>query len=269
MDSKTPDRATALPKLVDDLQARGRYSFTRAEVARHAGRTSLAIEASLRRLKRRGRVASPRRGFYVLVPVEYREAGCPPASWFIDDLMRFIGQPYYVGLLSAAAVHGAAHQQPMVFQVVTDRPTRPARAGRVRVVFHMSRHVKEVPAANVQTETGTMRVSSPEVTAFDLVRFPRAAGHLNNVATVLVELSEKIRADALAALAGSYAVPDVQRLGYLLERLGHARLAEPLHAWLQRRRYRPVLLAAGRPRRRRSPDARWRVVPNESVEADL
>jgi hypothetical protein len=49
-------------------------------------------------------------------PLEYREAGGPPASWFIDDLMRFLGQPYYVGLLSAAAIHGAAHQQPMVFQ---------------------------------------------------------------------------------------------------------------------------------------------------------
>jgi len=31
-----------------------------------------------------------------------------------------------VGVLSAAAIHGAAHQQPMIFQVVTDKPTRPA-----------------------------------------------------------------------------------------------------------------------------------------------
>jgi hypothetical protein len=50
-------------------------------------------------------------GVAVVVPPEYREAGCPPASWFIHDLMRFLGQPYYVALLTAAAIHGAAHQQ--------------------------------------------------------------------------------------------------------------------------------------------------------------
>ena len=117
-----------LAAFVEDLQARGRYTFTRAEGASGKDRSDVALEAALRRLKRRGRIASPRRGFYVLVPVEYREAGCPPANWFIDDLMRFLKQPYYVGLLSAAAIHGAAHQQPMVFQVVTDRLASAASA---------------------------------------------------------------------------------------------------------------------------------------------
>ena len=33
--------------------------------------------------------------------------------------MQFCRCEYYVGLLSAAALYGAAHQQPMVFQVLT------------------------------------------------------------------------------------------------------------------------------------------------------
>ena len=127
-----------LAAFVDGLQAQGRYTFTRSEATGAQGRSEVALKAALQRLKRQGRIASPRRGFYVLVPLEYREAGGPSASWFIGDLMRFLGQPYYVGLLSAAAIHGAAHQQPMVFQVITDRPTRPAGAGRVRIEFHMS-----------------------------------------------------------------------------------------------------------------------------------
>ncbi|MGH7573003.1 MAG: type IV toxin-antitoxin system AbiEi family antitoxin domain-containing protein [Gemmatimonadota bacterium] len=57
-------------------------------------------------------------------------------SWLIDDLMRFLEQPYYVGLLSAAAIHGAGYQQPMVFQVITDQPTREIRIGRQRIEFH-------------------------------------------------------------------------------------------------------------------------------------
>lgn len=101
--------------------------------------------------------------------------------------MRYLGQPYYVGLLSAAAIHGAAHQQPMVFQVVTSKPTREMRAGKVAIRFSMSSLVESLPVIEQQTETGTMRVATPETCAFDLVRYPEAAGHLSNAATVLAE----------------------------------------------------------------------------------
>jgi predicted transcriptional regulator of viral defense system len=269
MASKRHPAPRPLAAFVEDLQARGRYTFTRTEAASALERSDAALRAALRRLKQRGRIASPRRGFYVLIPLEYREAGSPPASWFIDDLMRFLGQPYYVGLLSAAAVHGAAHQQPMAFQVVTDRPTRPARTGRVRIEFHMRRHLESTPVLSVQTETGSMRVSTPEATAYDLVRFAPAAGHLSNVATVLGELAEKLDPIVLVELAPSYAVPEVQRLGFLLERVGEPALAASLAAWLESRRHRPVLLAPRQAGGEVPPDPRWRVIPNEPVEADL
>ncbi|HAK94450.1 MAG TPA: hypothetical protein DCM87_05480, partial [Planctomycetes bacterium] len=111
-----------MARWVEKLQSEGRYTFARQEAQVKTGRGFVAAQSALRRLKRQGRIVSPKRGFYVVVPPEYRAAGSPPASWFIDDLMRHIGQPYYVGLLSAAAIHGAAHQQPMVFQVVTGKP---------------------------------------------------------------------------------------------------------------------------------------------------
>jgi predicted transcriptional regulator of viral defense system len=141
--------------------------------------------------------------------------GCPPANWFIHDLMRFLSQPYYVGILSAAAIHGAAHQQPMLFQVVTDRPTRPAQAGRVRIGFHMGRHIETAPVVEIQTETGSMWVPTSEATAFDLVRFAPSARHIGNVITVLSEIVEKIDSKALTALADLYAISDIQRLGYI------------------------------------------------------
>lgn len=260
---------TSMTAFVDALQAKGRYTFTLTEAMEADERSAVALEAALRRLKQKGRIASPRRGFYVVVPVEYREAGCPPANWFIDDLMRFLGQPYYVSILSAAAIHGAAHQQPMLFQVVTDRPTRPARAGRVRIGFHMGRHMGQVPVVAIQTETGTMRVSTPEATAFDLVRFAPAAGHIGNVVTVLGELAEKIDPQPLAQIADLYALSDVQRLGYLLEQLGEKRLADPLAERLQTRRYRPILLAPGQAKGDSPIDPRWRIIPNEKVEVEF
>ena len=42
-------------------------------------------------------------------------------EWYIDSLMRHEKRSYYVGLLTAAAAHGAAHQAGMEFQVVTDK----------------------------------------------------------------------------------------------------------------------------------------------------
>lgn len=269
MSTQINQRSTTLAEAVDHLQSRGRYTFTRDELDKMGARSEVAWQAALRRLKRQGRIASPRRGFYVVVPLEYRVAGCPPASWFIDDLMRYLGQPYYVGLLSASALHGAAHQQPMVFQVVTDRPTRPMSAGRVHIELHQSRVVAEVPVDATQTSTGAMRVATPEATAFDLVRYPEACGHWSNVATVLAELAESLDGPRLSALAPLFKIPDVQRLGFLLERVGQFGPAEPLLEWLQQRRVRPVPLRTDWKRGERSPDPRWRVIPNEEPEVDL
>jgi hypothetical protein len=253
---------------VEHLQSRGRYTFTRTQAESDTERSFIAAQTALRRMKQQGRVASPRRGFYVVVPPEYRAAGSPPASWFIDDLMRYLGQPYYVGLLSAAAIHGAAHQQPMVFQAVTSKPTREMRAGKVAIRFYMSGLVESLPVIEQQTETGTMRVAAPETCAFDLVRYPGAAGHLSNAATVLAELAERLDARKLAAVAPLVRLPDVQRLGYLLDAVGQGELAAPLAEWLATRQPRAVLLQPGEGADA-GVDTRWHVVPNAGLEADV
>lgn len=245
---------------VEQLQSTGRYTFTGSRVESETERSSVAVQTALRRLKEQGRIVSPRRGFYVVVPPEYRATGSPPASWFIDELMRHLDQSYYVGLLSAAAIHGAAHQQPMVFQVVTDRPTREMRAGKVTIRFSMSGKVEQVPTTRIQTETGTMRVATPETAAFDLVRYQAAAGHLSNIATVLGELAERVDGQALVRIAHLVKVPDVQRLGYLLDAAGERELATSLAEWIKTRHPRVVPLPPGEPAAAEIDD-RWRVRP--------
>ena len=252
---------------VEELQSRGRYTFTRAQAESDTKRSFVAVQTALRRLKERGRIVSPRRGFYVVVPPEYRATGAPPASWFIDDLMHHLRQPYYVGLLSAAAAHGAGHQQPMVFQVVTSHPTRPMCVGKVAIHFSMSTRVERFPVIDTATETGTMRVATPEVTAFDLVRFSGSAGHTSHVATVLSELGERLDARALVAIAPLVRVPDVQRLGYLLDAVGHGEAAAPLAEWLRSQRPRAIPLHPGATGGV-APDRRWHVMANVDVEVD-
>ena len=133
----------------------------------------------------------------------------------------------------------------------------------------MSRRLESAPVVEVQTDTGSMRVSTPETTAFDLVRFAPAAGHLSNVATVLGELAETIDPAALANLASLYVVPVTQRLGYLLDLLGEGELAESLADALVGRRCRTILLLPGQATGLDPPHPRWRVIPNERVEVDL
>jgi len=255
--------------IVDGFQSRGRYTFSFAEMSMAFGGSATALRSAIRRLKEKGRLVSPCREFYVIVPVEYRSLGSPPASWFVDDLMRFAGKLYYVGLLSAAAVYGAAHQQPQQFQVVTEMPTRPMMTGRVRIAFVRKRDIRHVATQQVKTETGYMTVSTPEVTVFDLVRHARLCGHLNNVATVLSELAGSIDFARLQDAAARATVPEVQRAGYLLELVGEEAPAERIAEHLRHRRVRPVLLRPGASADGKPLDERWRLIINENVEPDL
>ena len=99
------------------LLSTGRMVFSREE-ARHAlGVSSGALLDAAERQQRKQNLVSPRRGFYVIVPPQHLAWGAPPPPWYIDDLMRHEGRPYYVGLLKAAELYGATHQAVMEFQM--------------------------------------------------------------------------------------------------------------------------------------------------------
>jgi len=260
---------STLHEWIEALPEHGRYVFTRADADSVTDASASAIKMTLYRLKRSGAIIRPKRDFFVVVPREYRSAGSPPASWFIDDLMRHLGRRYYVGLLSAAALHGAGHQQPMAFQVIVDGAERDIEVGRVRIDFHMSSLVDGTATEPVQTETGTMEVATPETTAFDLVRFPAASGYWSNIATVLSELAEKLDPETLAAGASRVARTDVQRLGWLLDFVEQPDLSGALAATVAGKRLLPTPLTGARESSNAPLDPRWHVLINDDVEPDL
>jgi predicted transcriptional regulator of viral defense system len=254
---------------VDQLQAQGQYVFTSEDAGRALGISRIAVQTSMRRIAAKGRIITPRRGFAVIVPNEYRKAGTPPPSWFIDDLMKFHEQPYYVGLLSAAALWGAAHQQPQEFQVVTNKALRPCEVGRLRIRFVHKKRLDQTPTADIKTATGTMRASSPEATAFDLVKYASVAGSLDAVATVLGELAEKLDPGKLVEAAQKDVdLSVVQRAGYLIDRIGRADLTEPLAKWLAGRKPELAKLRPDRKTEDAVRDERWHVLVNAEIEVD-
>lgn len=253
---------------IEALAAKGRHHFTTADAVKAIGGGEDAVRAQLRRLKQKGRIASPMRSFHVVVSPEYRRLGCLPAEHFIDQLMNVLGEPYYVALLSAAERHGAAHQRPQSLQVMvrTNRPT--VDCGQVRVTFIARGDLERMPIATFNTPHGYIRYSTPEVTALEMVGYPQHAGGLNNAATVLAELTEAIDPQKLVAAARLCPVGWSQRLGYLLELAKARELAAAIEPLVRDNAHSYIPLRRANKTAGATHNARWKVIVNVDVEPD-
>jgi len=225
------DQRSALSSYINRLLSLGRTIFTAEDAEIEIGVSRGAFLDAAERLQRRGFILSPRQGFYVIVPPQFASWGAPPPAWYIDALMHHIGEAYYVGLLKAAELHGATHQAVMEFQVISSKRLSKIRAGRSLITFYYRKDIEAVATGieDRKTDTGKMKISSPALTALDLLRYPQASGGIDNIATVLSDLSPKIQADQLSVLSTNMERPVIQRLGYLMDWLGHGQIAAQMH----------------------------------------
>jgi len=258
-----------LSEFVQNMLAQGRFSFTLADMTQRKDTSPVALKAALRRLQKKGGIAMPYRGFYVIIPPEYRAAGCLPPEQFIPDLMAHVGEVYYTGLLSAAEYHGAAHQRPQVFQVMVARSRRPISCGKMRLDFIFRKNAGKIPTETVNTPAGVLKISTPEATALDLIGYVRHCAGLDNVATVLAELAEKIDAGKLRKLAELSPIAWTQRLGYLLELVDAREKAADIAAYIAQKRPARTPLSPSHKIIGAKTDSRWRIFVNTKVEPEL
>ena len=263
-----PSRPTARD-YIDGLASAGYHHFTSGEAREALGVSAAATKLALGRLARKGIIAQPARGFYVIVPPEYRSLGCLPPEQFVPSVMRIRARPYYAGLLSAAQYHGAAHHRPQQFQVLVQRPVRPIECGRVRVAFVVRKRLGMVPTQFFNTPRGTIRVSTPEATAIDLVGYRHRVGGLDQVATVLAELAAQIDPKKLLSAAQSAPIPWAQRLGYLLSLVDSGKRADTLRGYVKYEARQSVPLLPGVSHSQAPRDEDWKVFVNSDVEPDL
>jgi predicted transcriptional regulator of viral defense system len=250
----------------DELISRGRYWATSGDIAELTALSGGALHQALVRLRKAGNAVSPAKGFWVMVPPEYRNLGAPPPDWYVDAMLAALDRDYYVSFLTAAAAHGARHQAAMSFQIVVDRALRARRVGRTRFEFTVDSHVTDMDVVAVPTHTGSIRMASRETTAVDLVWKPSHAGGLGNTLTVLSELGD-LNPDRLAALAALRSTAVVRRLGWLLARARADLDLTALQALAHEKGSTPTDLRAGGPRRG-AVDPDWLVRVNADVEAD-
>src|SRR5271170_7302637 len=216
--------------------AAGRLVFSREEAQAALGINRGAFLDAAEKLQKHDRILNLRHGFYVIVPPQHLNFGSPPPASFINDLMRHEKRPYYVGLLKAAELHGAAHQAVMEFQVVTNKQMRDIQVGRSKIVFYFKKDLTKVASGieDHKTDTGKMKVSSVELTLLDLLRYPEASGGLDNVLNIFADLAPKLDVGKMAPLCDAFERSVIQRAGYLLDHLSFAQPAQELHAFLER-----------------------------------
>lgn len=251
----------------DKLISRGRYWAMSGEIAELTGLSGGALHQALVRLRKSGSAVSPAKGFWVMVPPEYRNLGAPPPEWYVGAMLAALDRDYYVSFLTAAAAHGARHQAAMSFQVVVDRPFPARRVGRTRFEFTVDSHVADMDVVDAPTHTGSIRIASRETTAVDIVWKPSRAGGLGNALTVLAELGD-LNTDRLAALAALRSTAVVRRLGWLLARARNDLDLAPLQALVHAKGSNPTDLRAGGPRRG-AVDQDWLVRVNADIVADV
>jgi predicted transcriptional regulator of viral defense system len=252
--------------------ARGRHFASVDEVAALVGVESESVSDSLQRARAARKVVSVTKGGWVPVPPEYRAAGAPPPLHYIDPMMRHLGHPYYVGFLSAARLHGASHQAPMVLQVATPALLRDRTIGGSRIQFIRRSTAPDRPTVLRNVPTGRVTVSSVEATVLDLVEAPDLGAGLGNVATVIGDLllETAIDPDQLAAAAAGYPTAVAQRAGHLVEFMANeVGVTVGLDALDDALREATYVALDPQEHREGERDRRWHVIVNTDIEHDL
>jgi len=257
-----------LDNYLKEVRSQGRYAFTLDELKNVFQMQYPAIKQRLHRLKLKNEIATIRQGFYVIIPAEYSKQGILPPYLFIDDLMKSLNKSYYTGLLSAAALHGAAHQQPMGYTVVTESPA-PRNIDKLNIMFFPKQNFLQEGIIQQKTAAGYINVSSPERTALDFFDYIHKFG-LNRITTILQELSEAMKPANLAKIARRFPnTSAIQRLGYILENeVGAGKLSDALYKVLIERQFFAIPLS---PQKKKTggTDSKWKIIINTEIESDL
>ncbi len=254
--------------LLDQLQGRGQLVTSLPELAALSGLTSLAVKRQLEHLGDRVARLPGRPSCFLIVPPEHRARGAPPVAYWLADYCRLRQKPYYVGLLSAAALHGSAQQAVQLTQVLTTTPTRPLNAGSVRIEFHVKERLADTPLTSIKGLAAPLAVSSPEATALDLLAFQHCVGGVARATDVVAGLLPVMTAEGWRRALPFSPVVVRQRMGYVLDTLGAHRFANLVQASLPSK-LRPVLLQSATPSLGMGVQLPWQVDDNVDLIGTL
>ncbi|MFA7473199.1 MAG: type IV toxin-antitoxin system AbiEi family antitoxin [Spirosomataceae bacterium] len=247
------------------------YAFSWEEVLKNCDSPVPTLRKELVRLTEQNEIINLRQGFYLIIPPRYQSFGKLPVQLFVNTLFDHLEKDYYVALYSAATVYGASHQRIQQDYIITTPPAlRDIQKGKFKVRFL---NVKNWPRNNIvekKSDAGVYKVSSPALTAADLIRFHTKIGGLNRLLSNLEELVREITVEDMKALLDWYPNKStLQRLGFLLDELsGKTEVSEKIYENLTKKVYHPILLTPRSGQKAGSTTNRWKVDININLEYD-
>jgi predicted transcriptional regulator of viral defense system len=264
-----PIKHQKLVSYIEKLLSKGEITFTKESALKYLGISEVAFLNSALRLNKKRTLVKLYNGFYLIITPEFKKAGSPPPIYFIDDLMKFLGQPYYIGLLSAARHYGATHQALMELQIITTLPLKTLRIGKNRIQFFTNKMTEQIPKQTVKTPQGPVWMSTPEATLFDLIKFYKKIGGFSHIATTISEIRDSISGDKLAQTANTYQdIPLTQRLGFLVEAFAGNQKVKGLQKWLKSKELSYKRLSGNRQGVELTRSDKWKLIIDLEIEVD-
>jgi hypothetical protein len=258
-------RIGAAEAFIDARMALGRVAFSLADLVKESGLSAIAAKFQLFRLRGKVVRVSPRQSFFLIVGPEHRNMGAPPAIWWLQDYFDRLGRPYYLALQSAASSFGSNPQALQVTQVMTDRPCRAIKVGRIKVRFFVKRGIERTPTQQLMQASAPLCISTPEATAFDLIRYATSIGGIERAAETIVPLLPVLRARELKHVLEAENEPAVaQRLGFVIEAGGAKNLAKVICDWLPAKLVLVPLSPLKGTRKNIPVIERWQILNNSS-----
>lgn len=247
------------------------YSFSLEEISNRTNSEGTALKSELARLVEKKEIVNLRKGFYLILPPRYSKQGYLPIQLYIDKLCKSLNRNYYLGFYTAAKFHGASHQQTHREYVMIEKPKlSDIKKSDLDIRFITS---SKWPTRNIiekKSDAGIFKISSPSLTAVDLIHHQTKLGGLNRMFAIIEELSEEITDTDLKDLLTWYPHRStLQRLGFILEELQTDLNINAILDYLKSSQYFPVLLSPKGNQNPGSVDNKWKVDVNIKLESDL
>lgn len=248
------------------------YSFSLEEITQKTDGEGTSLKFELVRLIKKKEIINLRKGFYLIIPPRYSKQGQVPIQLYIEKLFKYLNRNYYLGFYSAAKFHGASHQQTQRDYLMTEKPKlNDIKKNPFDIRFFTTSNWSNKNLLDRKSDAGFFKISSPALTAVDLIHHQTKLGGLNRMLAILEELSEEINQNDIAELLTWYPHKStLQRFGFLLEEVGaDEKLSNQIKIHLKKSKFFPVLLSPKTGQKPGVVDNFWKVAINIKLESDL
>ncbi len=258
--------------------ASGKPFFLKEEAMANLGLDSSGFNVIASRFAKEKLIKYLSHGFFVIISDARSHFGLPYISEFLDKYMGHINVKYYVSLLSAVTWYGSAHQQPQLFQVITDKHTKNIIFDKITISFYSLAHrFASSRYKSSDTGYGCFNLATVEQVCIDLVSFFEECGYWNNVCTIIGDLAKECDTQELVGLIPYVKTADLQRLGYIFEFIAETRnekcykdpvLAQTIKQELGKRKTYYIPLSPSEPLEMVK-NTKWKLIINDIIEPDL